>query len=81
MPSVRFEKDGVIRAVESNKENLFCMQTAGWTQLDAAPVAKVEQVATITAQSATRRPGRPRKEQIPSILNDGAEDGDSTDTD
>ncbi len=72
---VRFEKDGVIKSVVNNKENVFCMEQAGWVQIDLSPVAKVEQVDTITVQPATRRPGRPRKEQIPSIMNDGDTDG------
>ena len=36
----------------------------------AAPIAKPVETVTLTAQSETRRPGRPRN-VVPSVLNDG----------
>jgi hypothetical protein len=47
-----------------------------WRELiaDKRFVPQAEQAATIQAQPVTRRPGRPRKEVLPSILNDGDTD-------
>lgn len=61
----------------------------GW--VDGAPLRAARKVAaknvanvvvsdTITAQPVVRKAGRPRKE-VPSILNDGGEDGNSPNPD
>ncbi len=72
MQTVTLKKDGQVKTVVWDKENIFCMETAGWVLVDErpAPVAVPAQSATIPAQiePVKRSPGRPRKE-VPSILN------------
>lgn len=88
MPMMAHKQHGFM----SVNSDISEMLKAGWVVCDdvmkfkrevmgigvQAPVVQEEKPDTIEEQPKVRRAGRPRKE-VPSILNDGGDDGNSTD--